>query len=290
MVTAGGRFAAILGFSLLPAAAGAADLPTPSAPAPYAAAAYAVPSPDWIVTIGLEGRLLPAWLGAPADKFGWSAVPLFSVRKAGTPPDYFGARDSFGFNVIDLGQIKIGPAFQLEWERKASSYAALNGLGDVNYALQAGAFAEFWAVPWLRLHTEVRQGFGGEKGVTGDVFLDAIVPAGQWRFSGGPRLTLQSAAAINPYFGITQAQSTGSIAGGPTALPVYHAGGGLFSYGAGTQVEYFFNPQWSTHALFEYQRLADGAAGSPLVTQRGSPNQYTFGVGATYSFAMHPWW
>jgi hypothetical protein len=27
-----------------------------------------------------------------------------------------------------------------------------------------------------------------------------------------------------------------------------------------------------------------------LVIQRGSPNQFTFGLGATYSFTMHPLW
>jgi hypothetical protein len=27
-----------------------------------------------------------------------------------------------------------------------------------------------------------------------------------------------------------------------------------------------------------------------LVTQRGSVNQWTYGLGATYSFAMHPLW
>jgi outer membrane protein len=40
----------------------------------------------------------------------------------------------------------------------------------------------------------------------------------------------------------------------------------------------------------EYERLTGSAADSPLVTVRGSPDQLTFGVGATYSFSMHPWW
>jgi len=26
------------------------------------------------------------------------------------------------------------------------------------------------------------------------------------------------------------------------------------------------------------------------VIQRGSPNQFTFGLGATYAFVTHPWW
>src|SRR6202030_3948566 len=119
-------------------------------------------------------------------------LPLFGVRKAGTPPEYFGPRDSFGFTVVDLGQIKLGPVFKLAWQRTASSYRELNGLGNVGYALQAGGFADFWPVPWLRLRSEVRQGFGGETGVTGDFYLDAVVPMGQFRLSGRPRMTLQS--------------------------------------------------------------------------------------------------
>jgi MipA family protein len=284
-----------VGFAFLVAAplhAQAADLPEAPVPAPTVPAAYAPATvvPDWIVTIGGELRVIPAWPGAPEGKFALVGGPLLSVRKQGTPVDYFGPRDSFGFSVLDLGQIKIGPAVKIVWPRQESSYAGLNGLGNVNLAVQAGAFAEYWAVPWLRLRGEVRQGFGGETGVSGDLFLDAVVPVGQFRFSAGPRMTVQSAAAVGPYFSITQAQSTDSTASGLPELPVYHADGGLYSYGAGTQTEYFLNPQWVTHAFVEYERLTGSAADTPLVTERGSPNQLTFGLGATYSFDMHPLW
>ena len=278
-------------FSLIaPAIAFAADLPAQPSASPVAPANYVPAAPDWIVTIGGELRIGPKWAGAPEDKFGLTGGPLVSIRKVGTPPEYFGPRDSFGFSILDLGQFKIGPAAKLVWQRKASYDRALNGLGNIDYALQAGDFAEYWPAQWLRLRGEARQGFGGEKGVTGDLFLDAIVPAGQFRFSGGPRLTLQSAAAIGPYFGITPAQSFGSTVAGLPALPVYHAGGGLYSYGAGAQAEYFFSPQWAVHTFVEYERLTGSAAGSPLVVQRGSPNQFTFGLGARYSFTMHPLW
>lgn len=265
-----------------PALALAADLPTPSAAVPAV--------PDWIVTIGGELRIGPKWAGAPDDKFRPSFGPVFSVRKEGTPPEYFGPRDSFGFSILDIGQFKMGPAVQLVWQRRASSDPALNGLGDVGFTAQAGGFAEYWPVQWLRLRSEVRQGFGGETGVTGDLFLDAIVPAGQFRFSAGPRLTAQSTAALSPYFGITPAQSAASTVSGLPALPVYHAEGGVYSYGAGSQLEYFVNPHWATYGYVEYERLTGSAADSPLVTQRGSPNQFTFAMGARYSFTMHPLW
>src|SRR5262249_59100261 len=169
----------------------------------------------------------------------------------GTPPDYFGPRDSFGFSIVDLGQFKLGPAVQIVWQRKASSDTALNGLGDVNFAVQAGAFAEYWPVQWLRLHGELRQGFGGEKGVTGDLFLDAVVPAGQWRFSAGPRLTVQSTAAVSPYFSITPAQSAGSTVAGLPALPVYHASGGVFFYWARNPGGKFFHPPKGGPCFFQ---------------------------------------
>jgi MipA family protein len=282
------RFVIVALSIIAPSVAAAADLPQP-APMPTPVA-YTPPVPDWIVTVGIEGRIVPAYPGAPDSKFAVTGFPLFSVRHAGEPPPYFGPRDSFGFNVIDLGQLKFGPAIKIVGQRKAADYAATVGLGDVGYTVQAGAFAEYWPVQWLRLRTEVRQGFGGEGGVTGDAFLDAIVPFGQFRWSIGPRLTVESAPAINPYYGITLAQSIGSVGAGLPQLPVYHAGGGLYSYGAGTQLEYFINDQWAAHGFVEYERLTDSAANSPLVTQRGSADQWTYGLGATYSFAMHPLW
>jgi outer membrane protein len=252
------------------------------------------PVPNWIVTVGVEGRIIPAFPGASDSKFTWSGVPLFSIRNEGTPPDFFGPRDSFGFSVLSLGPVKIGPAFKLVNEREGWSYAELYGLAGVHTALQAGGFIDYWPVQWLRLRGEVRQGFGGETGVTGDLFLDAVVPVGQFVFSAGPRMTLQSSAAVSPYFSITAAEAAATTVFGPphgfAPLPAYNAGGGVYSYGAGTQVQYVFSPQWAAHGFVEYERLTGSVADSPLVTQRGSPNQFTYGLGATYSFSMRPLW
>jgi len=292
MRVSGRRFAVALFVIVTPGITAAADLPQQAAPAPTAPAVYVPAVPDWIVTIGAEGRIIPAFPGAADKKLGWSALPLFSIRQAGTPPDFFGPRDSFGFNIINSGMFQFGPAVQFVNRRKTSDYAELNGLADVDYAAQVGAFANFWPLPWLRLRGEVRQGIGGETGVTGDIFLDAVVPIGQWTLSAGPRMTLQTAAATSPYFTITAAQAVAANALQPGLAPLaaYNAGGGLYSYGAGTQLQYVFNPTWTAHAFVEYQRLTGSAADSPLVTQRGSANQLTYGLGATYSFNMHPLW
>src|SRR5271168_2291065 len=158
-------------------AGSAADLPPQQLP-PSAPATYIPAVPDWIVTVGIEARALPQWPGASDRKFGASLLPLFNIRDQGTPPIFSGPRDSFGFGILNFSQLRIGPAIQFIGDRKAENYKELYGLGSVNYAAQVGIFADFWPVPWLRLRGEVRQGVGGETGVTGDIFLDAIVPVG----------------------------------------------------------------------------------------------------------------
>lgn len=270
----------------------AADLPPQQLP-PSVPTTYVPAVPDWIVTVGIEARILPASPGASDRKFGLTVLPLFNIRDQGTPAAFFGPRDSLGFGILNFSQLTIGPAIQFIGDRQAQNYKELYGLGSVNYAVQVGVYADFWPMPWLRLRGEARQGIGGETGVTGDIFLDAILPVEQWTLSAGPRVTLQTTAAVSPYFSITAAQSAATAAATPTSglvpLSPYNASGGLYSYGAGTKAQYVFNPQWAAHGFIESQRLTGSVAGSPIVTVRGSPNQFIYGVGATYSFNTHPW-
>lgn len=276
------RFAIALLLAVTPGIAAAADIspppPVTKAPAPAAATS------DWEVTLGGVVEYGSAFAGAPTHDMSFWGWPIIDIHTPGTLPTFFGGRDSASIALINLPNFKLGPAAKYISDRRESSYAALQGLGDVSWAVQAGGFAEYWAVPWLRLRAEVRQGFNGETGVTGDLFADFVATIGQWRASVGPRATFQTAAAISPYFNVTPTQSLLS------GLPVYNTSGGFYSWGVGGQVDYFYNPQWSFYALMEFERISDSAAGSPIVTVRGSPDQYTFGLGISYSFTMHPLW
>ena len=75
-----------------------------------------------------------------------------------------------------------------------------------------------------------------------------------------------------------------------SGLPIYDTKGGIRSYGAGAQARYLWTPQWATHVFVEYERLSGEPADSPLVTQKGSPDQVTIGFGVTRSFDIKtPW-
>jgi outer membrane protein len=155
----------------------------------------------------------------------------------------------------------------------------------VPWAVELGAFAEYWWVPWLRTRAEVRQGFNGHHGIVSDITADAVVPVGpQLTLSGGPRVELATTAATSPYFSIDVLEAAAS------GLPIFAAKGGVRSAGAGAQARYLWTPEWGTHAFVEYDRLLGDAANSPLVVQRGSANQLTLGAGATYSFNIKQFW
>jgi outer membrane protein len=234
-------------------------------------------SGNWTVMIGAEGQYGPDFEGAKRSMF--SPIPIFSIRRAGSVDQFRSPRDSASIALIDFGDLRAGPAGKLVSSRKASSYSELNGLGDVKTAFEFGGFIEYFPVDWFRLRNETREGFGGHQGVVSDFSADFIVPVTRAiTVSAGPRLTWESTKAVSPYFSVNAVQAMAS------GLPVFEAKGGAHSAGAGAQVKYRINPQWEVHSYVEYERLLGDAAKSPLVVARGSVNQTTVGIGASYSF------
>ncbi|WP_193760513.1 MipA/OmpV family protein [Bradyrhizobium yuanmingense] len=235
------------------------------------------PSGNWTVMVGIGGEYRPEFVGSNNGKF--LPIPIFSIRRAGSIDQFRGPRDSASIALLDVGNFRAGPAFKYVASRKADKYAELTGLGNVDAAYELGGFAEYYPVDWLRLRSELRQGMGGHTGTVADVSADVIVPLIQrLTISAGPRFTWKSTNATAPYFGVDAVQALAS------GLPRYDARGGAHSVGFGSQISYRINPQWEVHAYVEYQKLLGDVADSPLVKLRGSSNQTTVGLGASYSF------
>jgi outer membrane protein len=265
--------------SLVPASA--ADVAPRAAPTGQ----YLAPAPvsEWVITLGAEARLGPRYEGA--DSYRVLPFPVFRIRKSTTPEKFRSPRDGASIAIIDQGPFKFGPALKVKTSRKESDDNDLRGLGDVDWTVEVGAFAEYWVTDRLRTRAEVRQGFGGHKGVVADFSADFVMPVTpQLTLSAGPRLTASSGAAVSPYFDVTAAQSVAS------GLPVYDAGGGIKSYGAGAQAIYAWTPQWSSNVFIEYDRLTGDVADSPLVSLRGKRDQIQVGTGLTYSFNIPALW
>ena len=251
----------------------------PSLAADYKPAA----KPDWTVTLGVEGRYLPAFEGSDAYEF--FPFPLFDVRRAGTPARFRSPRDGASIGIWETDKFRFGPTLKVKLPRDQDDHADLRGLGDVDWAVELGVFAEYWPRDWLRGRVELRQGIGGHDGLVADVLADVVVPVTpKLTLSAGPRLSIESKEAVSPYFSITSVQSAAS------GLPVYDAGGGVHAYGAGAQARYQWNTRWASHVFVEYKRLAGDAADSPLVVQRGTKDQFQVGIGLSYSFDVPALW
>ena len=273
-----GLTATIAAAMIAVAGAHAADVPPPP-PGPALKTAA-----DWTVTIGVEGRVLPRFIGS--DSYLFVPVPIVDVRRAGTPLPFRSPRDGFGFAILDTGRFQAGPVAQVELGRRhRRNNPEWVGLPNVGLTVEVGGFVNFWVTDWLRAHGELRQGIGGHHGIIFEQALDVVVPlTPQWRLSGGPRLAIATADANRPYFGVDAAASMTS------GLPVFDPKGGVRAVGAGAQLRYQWNAQWATHVYYEYDRLVGDPGQAPVVTVRGSPNQNMFGFGATYSFDMNtPW-
>ena len=234
-------------------------------------------SGSWTVMIGANGGYTPDFEGAEHGTFG--AAPIFSIQRPGSADQFHSPRDSASIALIDFGDLRAGPVGKYVSARDQGSHPELNGLGDVKPAIELGGFIEYFPVEWFRVRNETREGFGGHQGVVSDFSADFIVPVTRAiTVSAGPRFTWESTKATDPYFSINTVQAMAS------GLPVFDANGGAHSAGAGAQLKYRINPQWEVHSYVEYDRLLGDAAKSPLVAMRGSVNQTTVGIGASYSF------
>lgn len=254
-----------------------------ASPAAAGDPAKAAPARDWTITLGAEGRVLPTYEGS--DRSVPWLLPLINIRRAGTPRDFSSPRDNLSVAILESGKFHLGPTAKLRFPHRERDDTDLRGLGDVGWAFEAGLFAEYWMVDWLRTRVEVRQGFSGHRGIVADVSADLVVPVTKrLTLSSGPRVVMASRKALEPYFGITAAQSAAS------GYPVYSVSGGVQSYGAGVQARYEWDDRWASHIFMEYDRLSGNAAGSPIVVLRGSRNQFQFGIGVTYSFDVPGAW
>ncbi len=263
----------VIGVLALPSAALAAD------PAMMLPSVPFVPSVSggWTVTLGIGGEMGPSYPGAGSSML--DPKPIISIRRAGTPARFKSMRDNASFALIDYGRFRAGPVGAFRSARKAEDHSELRGLKDVDFAVEIGGFAEYYAFDWLRVRSEVRRGFGGHEGIVADFSADVILPLNErMTFAFGPRYTVTDAKYAQSYFNVSNVEALAS------GLPAYDAKGGSNSAGVGAQVRYQLDKQWEVRGYVEYDKLLGGVADSPLVQLRGSTNQVTYGLGVAYSF------
>ncbi|MFD1703727.1 MipA/OmpV family protein [Methylopila henanensis] len=262
-------------------AAAAAPAFAADAPADYGtsvvAPAEGIGQADWRVTIKATGVIQPEFEGA--KDYAISGYPGLSIRRPGQPWKFGAPDDGFGFAIIDTDLFQIGPVARLRSERDSSDERKIRGLSNIDWAVEPGLFVEFYPTTKTRIRAEVRHGIGGHDGFVGDIAADWIERFDRFTVSFGPRLALGDSDFMNEYYGVSARESARN-----GRLDAYKADGGVKSVGVAGAVTYDWTPNWSTTAFGAYNRLTGDAKDSPIVKRLDSKDNFTFGLGAAYSF------
>lgn len=257
-----------------------------------AAAKGPPPGKDWTVRIGAGTILAPTFAGA--GSYQLLLVPTLKVTYRDT--FFASVEDGIGYAVIHQNGWRAGPVARFAFGRKedgdnpfrvaGTKTSALHGLGDVDSTLEAGGFAEY---RWRRMNAKIglRKGLNGHEGLVGNLSANythtsqSLSPmAGSPLVASiGPRLTVVDSAYNKAFFGVDARQAANS------GLPLHSPGGGVLSYGVGSVMIVPVRQQLSAVFLAGYDRLSGDAGSSPLVTERGSRNQWLLGLLCNYEFS-----
>ena len=240
-----------------------------------AAQAQDAPPPSHRYRVTLGPGIGPRYPGAD----NYRLQPLVNVDRAnGDEPFAFEAADeSFAVSLVNRNGFAFGPALNFESTRRARDVGA--NVPRVGFTVEAGGFVQYQLPPGFRLRAEARQGLGGHKGLIGVLGADYVArDADRWLFSVGPRVTLVNDRYSRSYFGISP--QTALL----TGLPAYRAKGGLEAVGATAGALRQLSPHWGVTGYVKYDRLVDDPARSPLVRNYGSRDQFSGGIGLSYTF------
>lgn len=246
------------------------------APAWTAASAQEA-SDDIRVRVGLGAQVRPEFYGADKTEVG----PLWDIDIArGDDQFSFEAPDDhLAIPLLSENGFAAGPVLNIEQSRSDKDVGL--PLGKVKTTIEAGVFAEYLAVGSFRVRGEARKGIGGHEGVVGSIGADYISRDGDnYVFSIGPRLLFSDGRYQRAYFGVSP---TAAIA---TGLPAYRPEGGVHAAALASGLSYQFNPRFGMFGYGRYERLMGDAAKSPVIRQLGSRNQYSAGIGLSYTFAI----
>jgi outer membrane scaffolding protein for murein synthesis (MipA/OmpV family) len=205
--------------------------------------------------------------------------PFVDLSRAKPGEDFaFEAPDqSFGFDLVDDKKFDFGPTASIIRKRKPEAVGG--NLPKVGLTVEAGAFAQAWLTPALRVRAEARKGLGGHGGWVGDVGADYVARQGDdWLFSIGPRVSLGDSKYSRAYFGVAPADVAAS------GLPAYDPKGGVQSVGVTAGYMRQLTRNWGVAAFARYDRLVGDAADSPVTRAFGSRNQPAFGIALSYTF------
>jgi outer membrane protein len=226
--------------------------------------------------VTLRARVAPSYMGSDRYKIGPTGSLHFT--KPGEDAAFSAPDDGLSIGVVGGDSWSVGLAGAFRGKRDDDH--DLRGFDEVDWAVEAGVFANLWLSESFRLRAAVRRGFNGHEGWVADVGADLVHSDDTWVLSIGPRARWTDTEFNRTYFGVTPLEASRS----PFAIAAYSPSDSMASAGALASAEYRWSKRWSVVADARYDRLLGDGADSPIVRDLGSRDQFSAALGLKYSF------
>lgn len=235
---------------------------------------------DWDIQLGAVAMYQPDYEGS--DDYEVSPLPFLMVNYRDL---VFLRGPMLGVNALTFqgptprDKLQMGPLVRYEFGRDEGDNDDLRGMGDIDGAVELGAFITYDIGPWstgLTLFRDVSDSHDG---------LTAKLEAGH-KLTLGPKLMLRTEISTTwaddnyteTFFGVTASQSARS------GMRQFRPEGGFKNAGITVDLDYDVTEDWGVTARLGYERLLGDAADSPLVEDRGSADQFNTGLMVSYKF------
>jgi MipA family protein len=251
-----------------------------------------------IVTLGSGGQMGPAFEGSKTQIV--RPMLVVGLRNKGDPASFSMPGDSPSLALHPWqpngGLYSVGLL-----ARYAPGRGASVGVASVPNGAEIGAFVDLWPYKWLRFRGEMQQAAFGQRGLTTTLSATAVWsfpslaavtldPALASGFSSGPSITSLDGFKIgigprikfgddmsNRPFDVSSAQALAA-----RDLRVYRVGSGVKSVGMEGAVYVPLSQTWMLRGTLAYDRIVGRLAGSPVVSARGSVDQFYAGLSLSY--------
>lgn len=235
---------------------------------------------DWDIRLGAGALYQPDYEGS--DDYEVAPLPLVMISYKDL---VFLRGPSLGVNAFTwqgprpTDKLQLGPLVRYQSGRDQDDNDDLRGMGDIDSGAELGAFLNYSAGPWSAGMTVFQDISGAHDGLTAKF-------AGGYRHSFGPKLRARAELSTTwanddyteSFFGVSALQSQRS------GMRRFQAEGGIKDVGLTLDLDYSLTENWGLTGRLGYKRLLGDAADSPLVEDRGSPDQLMTGLFLSYKF------
>jgi outer membrane protein len=235
--------------------------------------------------VGVAVGMFPDYMGSNDYKLGVAPFARYTLPNS---ERYFMLNvTELYFNVVNHPRIRFGPVLNYRFGRDDDvEDMYVKRMTKIDDTLEAGAFLGYeWRFGDDRRHrfiTDVELLFdvgGVYNGVNG------TWSARYWRPLGkmfdvvlGVAVQVADNKYVDKYFGVSAVDFLRS------GLPFYQAGGGATNFRVFPGVVMHLSESWHLAGGFRYERMTGDAKDSPVVSMRGSADQWVVGLGAAFSW------